>query len=283
MSHIINYVKLLTLLVFISHQSFGQENNYDLGSKAFDDKQYQDAISYLTKAVTLDKYEISGKELSMAYTYLAIIRTAHLEKSFGSFQVSEILNNHGNIKLAIDEMSNALHFQNSSSKSLMNKTAEKLAEISIKAAISIVDTLATLNTVNSEEQINELAHFIIYEFERLEQISGENWKLEDALGIAHYYINEKDVAMRKFNMARELFSTLEKKEASSLHVFNYMMSCEYLFNEQKDINTLNQILDEGITYIELMLSQYDEGELDGIKELTKKENRLQLLKSKLKK
>lgn len=280
MSIILIRTVILTLLITSVNPIFGQKNSYDLGVKAYQDKHYKFALEYLGKAITEDKYDISGKELAIAHTYLAKMQTGILELNLMTYQIDKITNNAGLIQSTVAQVCEALNFQSSNPKAEVLKiTTNNLKKITTKAAVTLAESLVQTNNQLSTKATLEISQFIINEFGQMETINTDDLELYNSLGIAYYYLNKKDKAMIRFDKARLLYTQTEEKPISKLHIANYELTSQYLFESQKDLKTLDEILSEAIDYTGTVMTEQTDIEMNEITKLAKKQNRFQRMKS----
>ncbi|MEO9967112.1 MAG: hypothetical protein ABJF11_15035 [Reichenbachiella sp.] len=274
-------IKLYTFLALMlcSITAFCQATNYSQGLNAYQDKRYNDAIEFLTDAVNNDKYEISGKELSTAYTYLAVLQVAQLRENLDRYSIEQIRENSGKFKTAIAMMRKGIEFEN---KKLGLKTAQRiLIFASMKSASILLDSIVKIDPQTDGEHLVEMVQFMTQEFADLEKISSNNWELLDMFGKAYYYMGDKEKALSKFKTSREIFSTLKIKPLSKLHLENYELSCRYLYEQKNNPESLSLMLTEGIIYARKLVADQNDEQMSEFLALSRRENRLNQLKAKL--
>ncbi|MEO9802206.1 MAG: hypothetical protein ABJF04_03110 [Reichenbachiella sp.] len=268
------FIFLTLALVILSELStYGQTQNYKKGLDAIQANRYHEAMVCFTKVVADEKFEISGKELSMAYAYLAVIRTAYLKKNLQQFDFNSINRNQGQIQLTIQEMVRAVKFQDNASKNIIKNSKATLVEISSKSLQVIGDSLLTFDENNPNEGSNYLASFAINQFGELSQMVLNDWQLHDILGLAHYHLGDRESAMDEFKKARAQFAVLEVQPNSQLHLRNYILSGNYFFKEKNNMKEAYQISNEGSTYTSVLINELDDNQMTDILKLNKIENR----------
>ncbi|MEO9967111.1 MAG: hypothetical protein ABJF11_15030 [Reichenbachiella sp.] len=270
--------KLITMLalgwaLFNSLTIYGQTENYKKGLAAIQANRYHEAMICFTKVVTDEKFEITGKDLSMGYAYLAVIRTAYLEKGLQGGDFASITLNQGQIQQALSEMTRAVKFQDNASKSLLKNARPTLEEISLKALYVVGDSLLEFNENQPNESSSYLADIAVKLFSDLDQLISDNWKFYDTMGLAYYHLGDKENAMGSFQKAREAFAKLEEQPVSQLHLRNYILSGNYFFKEKNNMKVAYQISNEGSSYTSALINQLDDSQMSDILKLNKIENR----------
>lgn len=259
-----------TLHLFVAS---AQTDNYKKGLNAMQANRYHEAMVCFTKVVENEKFEISGKDLSQAYAYLAVIRTAYLEKDLNNVRFSNIIAKQGQIQQTIEEMVRAAKFQDSNTKSMINESKAKLIEISSRALKVIGDSLMTYDENHPNETTNFLANFAIKQFGDLEGIVVDNWELHDILGLAHFYLGENTNAMSEFKKGREQFSKLAEQPISPLHLKNFILSANYYFKVENNKKETQEVCKQGTSYTSVLINSLDDSEMNEILRLNKIENR----------
>lgn len=267
---------VITCTIFGIRAVYGQTENYKKGLKAMQANQYHQAMMSFGKVVADEKFEITGKDLSMAYAYLAIIRTAYLEKSLQADQFASINSNQGQIQLAIEEMARAVRFQNNSSKSIINTSRERLEVLTRAAVKTLGDSLMTYNGDLPGPTSVYLSDLIIKQFGELTELVNHDWLLFDVLGLAHYHLGDKEKAMPLFKQSREIFTSLEVQPNSQLHLINYVLSGNYFFEEVSNKKEAYQISDEGSAYTSTLINGLSDSQMKDILRLNKIENRFRM-------
>lgn len=263
----------LGLFLLVIHETFGQTENYQKGLNALHANRYPEAMVCFTKVVSEEKFDIKGKELSMAYAYLAVIRTAYLEKNLKNIDFGSINQNQGQIQLAIQEMVRAVRFQDNASRNTIKNAKATLIEVSSKSLKVIGDSLLTFDESKPNETTNFLSNFAINQFGDLSQMVSDDWQLHDILGLANYHLGNKENAMNEFKIARAQFAGLEEQPNSQLHLRNYILSGNYFFKEKNNMKEAYQVSDEGSAYTSVMINELGDHQMSDILRLNKIENR----------
>lgn len=255
--------------------SYGQTENYKTGLKAMRANRYQEALTSFNKVVNNEKYEITGKELAMAYAYLATIQTAYMKNHLATIDFESVNKNRGNIRQAINEITRAISFQNSSNKSMIKSSVSTLSTISMRAMKVIADSLIQLDENVPTQQSIYIANLVVDQFMGLENIVSTNWEFHDIIGIAYYHLGNKDLAMENFEKSRKLFSSDEEVQITSqLHLKNYVISSEYYLNEKSDLQKTYKISKEGSAYTSTLIKSLgDQGNMKEVIKLTKVDNK----------
>ena len=273
------------LTVVFALQSFvatAQTDNYKKGLEAMQTNRYHEAMVCFTKVVENEKFEISGKDLSQAYAYLAVIRTAYLEKDLNNVKFSNIIAKQGQIQQTIQEMVRASKFQDSNTKSMINESKKTLVEVSSRALRVIGDSLMTYDENQPNETTNFLANFAIKQFGELENIAVDSWELHDILGLAHFYLGENPNAMSEFKKGREQFSKLIEQPISPLHLKNFVLSANYYFKIANDLKETQNVCKQGSSYTSVLINSLDDSEMNEILRLNKIENRFRSYMTRIK-
>lgn len=250
-----------------------QTENYKKGLSAMKSNRYHEAMIAFTKVVEDEKYEISGKDLSMAYAYLATIRTAYLEKDLNNSNFSSIIQNQGLIKQTVTEMARAVQFKNKNSESLIDPSLIKLEEIAVNALVVIGDSLLAYDAYKPTIESKFLADFAIQQFGELSQIVNDKWELHDVLGLAYFHMGDTQNAMNEFAKGRTQFASLETKPTSQLHLHNYILSGNYFYQEKNNMSEAYKISKQGVTYTSALIHKLSDDQMEEILELNKIENR----------
>ncbi|MEP2026902.1 MAG: hypothetical protein ABJH98_08955 [Reichenbachiella sp.] len=271
-----NYSTLIKLTLFLLLQSsigYAQTENFEKALEAIDANRYHEAMLCFTKVVEDEKYEVSGKDLSTAYAYLAMMRTAYLKKDLIDSDFNNIVNKQGHIKSTILEMVRAIEFQSSGTKTMVADTKKTLIEISTSALQTIGDSLITYDEDESNPTATYLANFAIGQFGELENIAVDNWQIHDILGLAHYHLGEKEKAMDEFDKGRDQFFASGDQPMSHLHLKNYILSGSYYFKEKNDTKEAYKISKAGSTYTSAIINGLGDDQMNEILRLNKIENR----------
>ncbi|MEP3390320.1 MAG: hypothetical protein ABJO02_19160 [Reichenbachiella sp.] len=267
------FTLLTIVLVLQSFMVCAQTENYKKGLEAMQSNRYHEAMVRFTKVVEDEKFEISGKELSQAYAYLAVIRTAYLEKDLQNIKFNNIIAKQGQIQQTIQEMVRAVKFQDSNTKSMVDDSKQTLVEISSRALKVIGDSLMTYDENQANETTDFLARFAIQQFGELEGIAVDNWELHDILGLAHFFIGEDVNAMSEFKKGREQFSKLTEQPRSTLHLKNFIISANYYFSVENNKKETQNVCKEGSSYTSVLINSLNDNEMKEILRLNKIENR----------
>ncbi|MDW3210842.1 MAG: hypothetical protein R8N23_13280 [Reichenbachiella sp.] len=267
------FTLLTIVLVLQSFMVCAQTENYKKGLEAMQSNRYHEAMVRFTKVVEDEKFEISGKELSQAYAYLAVIRTAYLEKDLQNIQFNNIIAKQGQIQQTIQEMVRAVKFQDSNTKSMVDDSKQTLVEISSRALKVIGDSLMTYDENQANETTDFLARFAIQQFGELEGIAVDNWELHDILGLAHFFIGEDVNAMSEFKKGREQFSKLTEQPRSTLHLKNFIISANYYFSVENNKKETQNVCKQGSSYTSVLINSLNDNEMNEILRLNKIENR----------
>lgn len=277
-----SFIKLILLLVLHSNFVSAQTENYKKGIEAMQNNRYHEAMVSFTKVVENEKFDITGKDLSQAYAYLAVIRTAYLEKDLSYISFNNVIAKQGQIQQTIHEMVRAVRFQDGNTKSLINDSKKRLIEISTKALEVISDSLMTFDESQPNETTDYLANFAVQQFGELEGIAIDNWELHDILGLAHFYLGQDMEAMTEFKKARAQFSKLSEQPISSLHLKNLVLSANYYYKVANDIKETQNVCKEGTSYTSVLINNLDDSEMNEILRLNKIENRFRLYMTRIK-
>jgi len=264
---------LALFLLFQSAVSYAQTENFEKGIEAIQADLYDEAMVCFIKVVENERFEISGKDLSMAYAYLAMIRTANLEKDLSHDDFYTIAHNQGSIHLSVHAMVRAVEFKSSSSKSLIASSKNKLIDISTQVLNAIGDSLLYYDKNEQNQAAAFLANLAIKQFGELEHIAIDNWHIYDILGLAHYHLGEMDKSMAQFAKAREQFATLDKQPISRFHLKNYILSSDYYYLEAKNAKEAYKISEAGSTYTSVLISALGDDKMKDIIRLSKIQNR----------
>ncbi|WP_420581391.1 hypothetical protein [Reichenbachiella sp.] len=268
-----SFALLISLLILRSYSVNAQTDNYKKGLDAMQSNRYHEAMVSFTKVVENEKFEISGKDLSQAYAYLAVIRTAYLEKDVKTFKFSNIIAKQGQIQQTIEEMVRAVKYQDNNTKSMLNDAKKTLIEVSSKALKVIGDSLMTYDESQPNETTEFLANFAIQQFGDLEEISVDDWELHDILGLAHFYLGQNDKAMTEFKKGREQFSKLTEQPLSPLHLKNFVLSANYYFKVENNKKETQNVCKQGSSYTSVLINNLDDSQMNEILRLNKIENR----------
>ncbi|UXX78227.1 hypothetical protein N7E81_12755 [Reichenbachiella carrageenanivorans] len=266
---------LLTLaLILLTHAGvLAQTENYKQGLSAIKNNRYHDAMISFTKVVSDEKYEISGKDLSLAYAYLAIIRTAYLNKDLENADFAQISNSQGHIEQCLQEMARAIQFQDNSTKPLIAESRKTLSSISLRALEIIGDSLLTYDESEPNNTSIYLANFAVKRFGELEKIIDDNWQMYDIFGLAYFHLGDMERSMAEFDKARTQFAKLESQPISQLHLKNYILSGNYFFSEKNDHKIAYKISNEGSAYTSVLINGLGDDQMTDILRLNKIENR----------
>lgn len=270
------FTLLIIALLIGSTQAWCQTENFEKGLEAIQNNRYHEAMVSFTKVVENEKYEISGKDLSVAYAYLAMMRTAYLKKDLAESNFTNIINKQGHIQITIHEMVRAVKFQTNASKSMIDDSKKTLIEIATNALLVIGDSLIQFDENHPNSTATFLANFAIGQFGELEEIVVDNWQIHDILGLAHYHIGEKEKAMSEFDKAREEFATLTDQPISHLHLKNYILSVNYYFKEKSDNKAAYEISEAGSAYTSVIINGLGDNQMNEILRLNKIENTFRL-------
>lgn len=250
-----------------------QTENFEKGLEAIQNNRYHEAMISFTHVVENEKFEISGKDLSIAYGYLAQMRTAYLQKDLANSDFNNIIIKQGHIKTTIHEMVRAEQFQTNSSKSMLEDSKKTLIEISTNALKVLGDSLLSYDENYPTERSEYLASFAIGQFGELENITVDDWQIHDILGLAHYHLGEKEKAMTEFGLGREQFSRLAEQPLSQIHLKNYIISSNYYFKEKDDGKMAYKISEDGSEYTSVLINSLGDDQMNEILRLNKIENR----------
>lgn len=234
--------------------------------------RYHEAMVGFTKVVENEKYEISGKDLSQAYAYLAMMRTLYLEKDMAVVSFNNVINKQGHIQLTIHDMVRAIQFQDSNTKPIVDNSKKKLIEISVRALQVIGDSLMTFDENDSNETIHFLSSFAIQQFGELENIAVQNWQIHDILGLAHFFLGEKEKSMLEFQKGRDEFFKLGDRPVSHLHLRNYILSANY-YLEQNNKKEGQKVCKGGSAYATILINNLGDDQMNEILRLNKIENK----------
>lgn len=268
-----SYALLIMFFMLPSLGAEAQTENYEKGLEALQNNRYHEAMVRFTKVVENEKFEVSGKVLSQTYAHLATIRVAYLKKDLENPTFNSIITKQGHIKQTIQELVRASKFQDKSTKSSIEESTESLIQISTIALRIIGDSLMTYDENYPNETTDFLAQFAIQQFGELEEIAVEDWELHDILGLAHYYLGEKDKAMSEFKKGRDQVARLLDQPKSSLHLKNFELSAGYYFKDQSDFKEAQQICKQGSSYTSVLINDLDDSQMTEILRLNKIENR----------
>ena len=272
------------LILFLAIQSSfvqAQTENFKKGMEAVQNNRYHEAMISFTKVVEDEKYEVSGKDLSLAHAYLAVIRTAYLEKDLLNTKFENIVMKQGQIAQTIAEMVRAIKFQDKNTISLIDESKQKLVSVSIKAMRVLGDSLMSFDTEKPNETTDYIASFALKQFGELENIDVDNWEVHDILGLSHFFLNEKERSMQEFSKARDQFNTLTEPPVSYLHLRNFILSSEYNYENVKDKKLTKKICEEGSKYTSYIIDHVSDDNIKEILELNKIENKLRQYINKL--
>ncbi|SMD38996.1 hypothetical protein SAMN04488029_3992 [Reichenbachiella faecimaris] len=273
---------ILTLfLLFQFALSFAQTANFEKGLEAIEANRLHEAMICFTKVVEGEKYEVSGKDLSIAYAYLAMMRTAYLKKDLEDSDFNNIITKQGHIQTTIHEMVRAVQFQTNSSKSMITGPKETLIELSTSALQVIGDSLLTYDETQPNSTTTYLANFAIGQFGELENIAVDNWQIHDILGLAHYYLGDKNKAMAEFDQGRAQFSALGDQPTSQLHLKNYILSGQYYFTEETKSKEAYKVSKDGSAYTSILINGLGDDQMKEILRLNKIENRFRQYMSRI--
>lgn len=271
-------ITLISLaLILLTHTGvFAQTENYKQGLSAIKGNRYHEAMVSFTKVVNDEKYEISGKDLSMAYAYLAMIRTAYLKQDLNNADFTKISNSQGHIDQCLQEMARAIQFQDNATKSLILEPKKTLASISLKALQVVGDSLLTYDESQPNSTSTYLANFVVKRFGELEKIVDDNWQMYDIFGLAYYHLGDMERSMAEFDKARTYFAKLDSQPISQLHLKNYIISGNYFFSEKNDHKVAYKISNEGSAYTSVLINGLGDDQMKDILRLNKIENRFRM-------
>ena len=280
----INYVMVMVILLvsLITNEAVAQSENFKLGKQAYSDGRHRDAIKHLQIAVSEEKFFMKGKEIPLAYAYLAIIKNKYLKTSLKNNDLSMIKSNPGILSSSIEDVKSAVEFGGENPSSTVIE-AQKLVTDNAYALGKIITNgiMETEDFENANDDVKYLAGILNYELNSFSDIDSNTWEIHDMLGFSHYLLGEKDLAMLDFKRAREMYQAIDTQEVTELHLYNYIYSTNYQFKQAKNYIETEIIISDGIDYIEKMAHTPGYDNLETIKRLSTIEGTFSKIKNQL--
>ncbi|UXP31527.1 hypothetical protein N6H18_14340 [Reichenbachiella agarivorans] len=255
------------ILVFMTFTVYGQSENFDKGKAAFLDGKHREALTFLNQAVHNDKFLMKGKDIPVAYAYLAIIRNEHLSKKLELGNVSMIQQSPGLLNSTISDVTNALKYQDNSSKSLVNKAYNQMIENAMHIGKIVTDSLLYLDLETQVEEAKSLALILNYELKDLSDIDKDNWELHDMIGLSYYILDEPDLAMLEFKRGRDIYNDQAETKVSDLHLYNCVYSTKYNYKVSKNYQEAYNASVDGHKIIMVLMDQVNPDSLSHLKNL----------------
>ena len=260
----------LAVLVCIVTTSdlFAQSENYELGKTALHEGRPHEALKYFQQAVHHDKFEMRGKDIPMAYAYMALIKNEYLEKKLENGTFYTIQNNPGLLKSAISDINMALDYHDKSASGAIQKASKKVIKNATTIGQIVIDSLMKLDYENHTKETLSIASLLNYELKDLSTIENDNWKLHDILGFTHYMLDEMDLAMLEFKRGREIYNESKNPELNDLHLLNCTYSAKYLYKETKNFIEAYGAAEDGKIMVIQKMKLVEDDDLNGLRDLS---------------
>ncbi|WP_109829943.1 hypothetical protein [Reichenbachiella versicolor] len=256
------------LIPFWSIEIFAQSKNFKLGKQAYQEGRNHDAMKHLQIAVNDEKFFMKGKDIPIAYAYLALIKNRYLEANLNKGNMSSIKTNPGILKSSISDIKTAVEYSVSSNpiideaKEILYRNAYLMGDIITKSIMK----LDFENNPNNE--IKDLAALLNYELKSFSNLDSDHWQIHDMLGFTHYLLNEKDMAMTEYSIARDVYQQSNSNKVTELHLYNYLFSTRHYFLESKNYIETELLTLEAIDYVRKMAHHEKYDNMEQIKRLS---------------
>lgn len=277
-------IKFWIVLVIVSVSpllSNAQSDKYKEGKKAYLEGRKKEALSLLNDAIYHEKFLMKGKEIPMAYAYMASIRNEHLASKLKSANIEAIAQSSGLLSSTIDDISNAIKFQDGASKSTINRAKGNLIKNAMVVGHMICDSLLNLDLNIHTKETQKLASMLNYELKNLSEIDNSNWELHDMIGLSYYILDEKDLAMLEFKRARDIYNKEEASVASELHLYNCIYSSKYHYKTTQNYTEAHNSAVDGQKLVDKIMTSADGDSLHEIKKMSSIEGTFSSIQSRI--
>ena len=257
----------IPLCIVISTRLFAQSESFELGKVAFQEGKHHIALKHFQQAVHHEKFEMRGKDIPMAYAYMALIKNEYLEKKLENGTFNTVQNNPGLMKSAITDINSAIDYHDKSANGIIQKAKKKLTKNATKIGEIVIDSLMKHDFENHTPEVLELAALLNFELKELSSIENDNWKLHDILGFTHYMLDEMDLAMLEFKRGREIYNETKEKSLDPLHLINCTYSAKYLYKESKNFIEAYGAAEDGKAFVMRQMQESESDNLDALRDL----------------
>lgn len=266
---------ILTLTLFVNAKTYSQAVNFQAGKKAYQENEYGPAIKHLTKAVNEEKFEMKGKDLSLAYAYLASIKLKYLESNINTNDPNTIKQGYGNITSIFEDLNNAVKFQSKATVEINDYSTKTIKKIILSSCITLAIPLVDFGKKQySKEEIHH-AELIIKLLTSLSssQTDDFNWIVSDLIGISQYIIGDKKNGILALDKARENSVPGNDLTNNTIHLKNHLISRDYYYKEQIDLIKTRAICESGIQLVKEIVASLGENDFNVIKKYTILDNK----------
>jgi len=248
---------LLAILVvgstMMSQRIYAQSESFDKGLIAMQEGRNMEALKLFQNAVLHEKFLMKGKDIPLAYAYMALIRNEFLEKKLENGTFITVQQNPGVLKSSIADINSAMAFHDKSANAEIQKAKKKLIKNATEIGKIVIDSLLKHDYENHPQAVLDLAAILNFELKDLSSIESDNWELHDILGFTHYMLGEMDLAMLEFKRGREIYNSTSETDLSKLHLFNCTFSAKYLYKETKNYTEAYAAATDGKALVNRMM------------------------------
>ena len=272
---------IFILSCFIYTISNGQAENFELGKKAYQANEYTSAIRHLTIAVNEEKYEMKGKDLPLAYAYLANIKLMYLESKVNTDDPDKHFLQ--NITSLYEDINNATDFQSNATETLNTKTKERLEQFIKLSSKSLAQPLLELDRNNYNEDDLNNAKFItgLLSYFQNYQTDPIPISVLNLIGICQFVQGNSKTGITALESAREGYREGEDFVDNSAHLKNHIISHEYYSSEVINSQKSKAVSKSGIELVKKIVNSLDGDDFSIIKKYTIIENKFYYTISKL--
>ncbi len=258
----------IPLCIVIAPSLFAQSESYDLGKTAYLEGRKHEALRHFQQAVNHEKFEMRGKDIPMAYAYMALIKNEYLEMKLDNGTFNTIQSNPGLLKSAIADLSLAIDFHDKSANGTIQKAKKKLINNATTIGEIVIDSLMKHDFESHSPEVLELAALINFELKELDTIENDNWKLHDILGFTHYVLDEMDLAMLEFKRGREIYNEDKEQPLDPLHLLNCTYSAKYLYKETQNYIEAYGAAQDGKNYVIRQMHAMETEDVNDLREMS---------------
>lgn len=260
--------------------SFSQSESFKLGKQAYNQGKYNHALKNLKIAVEDEKFLMKGKEIPLAYAYMSIMKNKIIESKLNDNNFDYVLSYPDMFGSSVSDLSNAIKFNGNSITGQVSEAQSIVFSNTAKLCDIISKKMLATDIENMDKQSKALASFINTEFNSYSKVD-DNWQVYDLLGLSNYILGQQEEAIQYFDKAREFYLTSNSDVVSEIHLYNYIYSTRYYYNEKKNYIESDVITLGAIDYIHKLAHLPENNSIEKIKELSSIESIFSNIRSQL--
>lgn len=229
--------KLCFLIYFngaIGQPAHGQNDHYENGMIAYENKDYETALISLTAALE-NKYLMKGKDVPRAYNYRAKTVAEYFGVMLQNNNSGFISDNPNILVNAFEDLDQAIRFDDGKCSDLIAETKDQLLDVTFQFGKAIADSLR-IDRGSNDPQTDSLVVLVIDELLILKELSGDSYEINDLLGLLQYKEGNIDEALSYFNVSEALYQENPPINADYNHVYNYYYSALIHYLELHDFD-----------------------------------------------